>query len=327
MTGITGYPSNLPSVETVAVNRCPACGGSDSQPHAKGFDYELRTCANEWKVVECGRCGHLWLNPRPAASTLPVIYPADYYAYDYERTVHPIALKGKAWLDRRKLDGIIGDLQRQPKSFLDVGCGTGRYLHTVRSMGLDPAEIYGLELDQSTVERLQGEGFQAYCERVEVSESLPAGHMDLITMFHVIEHVDNPALVLARLFELLAPGGCLAIETPNSRSTDHRFFARSLWGGYHFPRHWHVFSTESLVRVLNDAGFEVLTTRYQTGHSFWMYSFHHFFRYRMGWPRVARLFDPLKGLPLLVLFTGLDRLRGLLGLRTSAVLVVARKPG
>jgi hypothetical protein len=78
--------------------------------------------------------------------------------------------------------------------------------------------------------------------------------------------------------------------------------------------------------MLEDAGYDIVTVRYQTGHSFWMYSFHHLLKYRLGKPRLARLFDPLKSLPLLVFFTGLDKLRSFFGAATSAVLVVARKP-
>ena len=66
--------------------------------------------------------------------------------------------------------------------------------------------------------------------------------------------------------------------------------------------------------------------RYQTGHSFWMYSFHHLLRYRLGLVGLSHWFDPIKGLPFLIAFTGLDKLRAALGFRTSAILVIARKP-
>ena len=52
--------------------------------------------------------------------------------------------------------------------------------------------LYGLELDPATVERLRARGYQAFCARVEECEDIPEGSLDLITMFHVIEHVDAP---------------------------------------------------------------------------------------------------------------------------------------
>jgi hypothetical protein len=69
--------------------------------------------------------------------------------------------------------------------------------------------------------------------------------------------------------------------------------------------------------------------RYQTGHSFWLYSLHHALRYgKRQKPRLARRFDPFGGmLPLLLFFTGLDVVRAALRRRTSAMLVIARRPG
>ena len=79
--------------------------------------------------------------------------------------------------------------------------------------------------------------------------------------------------------------------------------------------------------MLTDSGLEFVAMRYQTGHSFWMYSFHHLLRYRLGLVGChTHWFDPIKGLPFLIAFTGLDKLRAALGFRTSAILVIARKP-
>jgi SAM-dependent methyltransferase len=211
---------------------------------------------------------------------------------------------------------------------LDVGCGDGRYLRALTKRGLPRAQAFGLELDQRAVDRLTGEGFPVYCERVEDCERIPDGSLDLITMFHVIEHVTDPAATLDKLARWLAPGGVLAIETPNLESIDAHWFRDGTWGGYHIPRHFHIFTPGSLEKLVSDAGLELLDVRYQTGHSFWMYSLHHLLRYReRPWPKLARLFNPLGGsLGLLALFTGLDKLRAAFGYKTSAMLCLARKP-
>jgi SAM-dependent methyltransferase len=146
-------------------------------------------------------------------------------------------------------------------------------------------------------------------------------------MFHVIEHVDDPAAVVKKVASWLAPGGVFALETPNLNSYDARLFKPSYWGGYHIPRHWNLFTPDSLFELLRRAGLEPCKVLYQTGHSFWLYSFHHTLRYgKRPRPRLARWFDPLRSLPALALFTGFDKLRAALGCRTSAMLVLARKP-
>jgi SAM-dependent methyltransferase len=266
------------------------------------------------------------LHPRPAVDALKTIYPSHYYAYEYDEQIGAIARWGKATLDQRKLSSIFQHIERSPRSYLDVGCGNGRFLKIVEARGIERRSLYGLELDATVVERLKGDGYQVFCERVESCESMPAGGIDLITMFHVIEHLDAPARVIERLASWLAPGGVLALETPNIDSWDARLFRTHYWGGYHIPRHWHLFTRETLTRLLERAGLKVDAVQYQTGHSFWLYSLHHRLKYgARRRPRLAAWFNPFTNLFPLLLATGFDILRSKLGFKTSAMLVIAKK--
>jgi len=264
-----------PSIAVEEVPVCPVCTAGQFHTFTTGFDYELRTCANAWRFVRCAACTHVWLNPRPALDALGVIYPPTYYAYNYETKIHPIALRGKAMLDRWKMSGIVRRLARAPRSYLDVGCGSGRFLKAMEQRGICRERLYGLELDERVVADLAAQGYQVRCQRVETCDSIPDASIDLITMFHVIEHVDDPAAVIRRLAAWLAPGGVLAIETPNIDSLDARLFHDRLWGGYHIPRQWNLFSASTLGGLLRDAALTVTDTLYQTGHSFWMYMNYH----------------------------------------------------
>jgi hypothetical protein len=81
------------------------------------------------------------------------------------------------------------------------------------------------------------------------------------------------------------------------------------------------------MRLLQDNGLELLVTLFVTGHSFWMYSFHHAVRYKGGSrPRAGAWFDPTKSLLVLAGFTAFDMVRSSLGAKTSAMLVICRKP-
>jgi len=266
------------------------------------------------------------LDPRPPAATLGVIYPPHYYAYVYETRVNAIARRAKALLDGAKLRTIVKALHREPRTFLDIGCGTGRYLRAMAGRGLAKRDVHGLELDQRVVDTLVAEGFDVQCARAE-NASIPDRAIDLATMFHVIEHVAAPDLVVSRVAGWLSPGGVLAVETPNLDALDQRLFANRYWGGYHIPRHWHLFTEQTLARLLRGAGLEPITTMYQTGHTFWMFSVHHWLRYS-GRPHVqlARLFDPFNSVMLLAAFTAFDKARAAAGMRTSSMLMLARRP-
>jgi 2-polyprenyl-3-methyl-5-hydroxy-6-metoxy-1,4-benzoquinol methylase len=314
-------------IDCEEIRACPVCGHPAFRPFAWGFDYELQTCGNCWRFVACEDCGHVWLNPRPALHALPTIYPPTYYAYNYKREINPVAVKGKEFLDRLKFRGIRRYLSRPTSSYLDIGCGDGRFLKLMEKQGVERQQIYGFELDEKVVQALRAASYQVFCNRVEDCDQIPENSLDLVTMFHVIEHVDDPARVVRKVFTWMAPGGVFAVETPNLDSLDARWFKETYWGGYHIPRHWNLFTPTTLARLLTDAGFEVAATRYQTGHSFWMYSLHHRLRYgRKPRPRLAQCFNPFQSLLPLIAFTAFDRLRAAFGSRTSAMLMLVRKP-
>jgi 2-polyprenyl-3-methyl-5-hydroxy-6-metoxy-1,4-benzoquinol methylase len=317
----------IASIGTEAVLECPVCQSQDFALYTVGFDYELLTCNNPWRFVQCATCNHVWLNPRPDLDHLSIIYPATYYAYNYAEQINSLAVWGKEILDGFKMRNIIRSLPQAPQTYLDIGCGDGRFLKVMEKRGVARERNYGLELDENSVHTLAAQGYQVKCQRVEDCEDIPENSIDLITIFHVIEHVDNPNLVIQKMSRWLSPNGVLAIETPNLDSLDARLFKDRHWGGYHIPRHWNLFTPLTLTRLLNDNGLAVIATQFQTGHSFWMYSLHHRLRYgRKPWPRLARWFDPLKSLPFLILFTGFDKLRAALGVSTSSMLLLARKP-
>jgi SAM-dependent methyltransferase len=313
-----------PRIDEAPPNACCVCHGEAWTHVGSGQDFEYETCSNEWSYRCCNACGHVQIDPLPAASSLSTIYPPDYYSYVMAKTVHPIARWAKGQLDTLKFNGFISK-RHKPRSYLDIGCGDGRYLEMMLRRGVDPSTVHGLELDQQAVAAARTKGLQVDKCRVEDATHLAKGSFDLITMFHVIEHVAAPDAVVRRIHELLSAGGILAVETPNFDSLDARIGRRRFWGGYHIPRHWHIFTPESLRRLLERAGFSVLTIKYQPGHAFWLWTLHHWLKYRCGMPRIAAACHPLRSVPLLALVTGFDLIRSKLGWRTSAMLVIARK--
>ncbi len=250
----------LPEIATEVVPLCGICGGSEAVPFSSGYDYEIKTCRNRWTFVQCSSCEHIWLNPRPAISTLSVIYPSTYYAYTYKSQINPIAVRAKELLDYAKMGAILKKLGKQADSFLDIGCGDGRFLKVMEKKGVAKSRNFGIELDKEVVRVLANEGYSAFSDRVEDCTSIPENGIDLITMFHVIEHVDQPDAVIKQIVRWLSPGGMVAIETPNVDSLDAHLFKKTFWGGYHFPRHWHLFSPETLSYLLKRNGLNVLGT-------------------------------------------------------------------
>lgn len=315
----SGRPLEL--VET----HCALCGSDDFTPSATGYDFEYDTAPDAFRFVRCNRCAHEYLNPRPASSELDVIYPSNYYSF--AGTTNKLVARlqrvwesGKVKLYRE----LVGDGERK---LLDVGCGDGRLLALLRDFG-DPAwQLLGLEFDERAIAQCRAMGFEAFAERVEDFADRPdqQGSYDAIIMLQLIEHVEDPALLCERVHLLLKPGGVFIIETPNLAGLDYRIFKGRWWGHYHFPRHWNLFSSDSLVRMLEDRGFEIVRRESLISTSSWIISHHNYLKDR-GYPMCLRRFFNYQNPILLGIAVVIDTLRTRAGYETSNQRVIGRKP-
>ncbi len=139
---------------------------------------------------------------------------------------------------------------------LDIGCGAGVYLESLRAQGW---ETWGIEPSpvqaHAVRQRLQLAPERVFAGRAE-DAAFAAGTFDLVTMFHVLEHLHDPMAVLAKIRSWLREGGTLRLSVPNVESYESRLFGR-LWFGLEIPRHLTHFSPATVRRALEMAGFEV----------------------------------------------------------------------
>jgi SAM-dependent methyltransferase len=98
------------------------------------------------------------------------------------------------------------------------------------------------------------------------------GRFDLVLLLNLIEHVEDPLTLLARVGTLLTPGGIVLVKTPNYRSLDADIFRHRDWGGYHSPRHFVIFTEASFRTLVTRAGLDVVRWTYTQGAPFWAVS-------------------------------------------------------
>jgi SAM-dependent methyltransferase len=323
----TGSRAPFPDAPIIDVEDVPCgmCGGADRDWYAESYDYEYQTCGNAWQFHRCRNCANVYLTPRPAAGTLPIIYPPHYYAYNYDVQVNAVARRAKAWLDARRFAAIRSALGVPIEGYLDIGCGDGRYLRAMRAMGVPASGIYGIELDAGVASKLNAEGFRVFDRPVEQVNGLPRGGLQLITMFSVLEHVAAPRALMRECLDLLAPGGLFVFEVPNVDSLNARIARDRFWGGYHTPRHWNIFGVATVQRVAGELGFTVVKIERSTGHAFWLWSLHHFLRFGLGWDRIGRWMNPFRCLPGLAVVTPIDLVRARLNQETDNMVCFLRK--
>jgi 2-polyprenyl-3-methyl-5-hydroxy-6-metoxy-1,4-benzoquinol methylase len=160
----------------------------------------------------------------------------------------------KSYSLKRKL-GMIKSLHTEGKRLLDVGCGTGDFLNTCKKDGW---EVVGVEPNRKARELAANKlNFQNSLNLFSDLEKLPEGKFDIITLWHVLEHVPNLETYTKSLKERLKSNGVLIVAVPNFKSYDANYY-QEFWAAFDVPRHlWH-FSRKAIRLLFKNVGMEVL---------------------------------------------------------------------
>ena len=266
----------------------------------------------------CTDCHSLSIDPCPA-ERLAEIYPHTYYSYAKPdaRLIDRI----KNALDRRLLRSVLRRCPGSQLAVLDIGGGSGWMLNEARRADARVSETMVVDIDAQARTQAEAAGHRFFLGPIE--EFTGDEQYDLVLMLNLIEHVADPVNVLRAVRRRLQPGGALLIKTPNCDSLDARLFRKSYWGGLHCPRHWVIFTPESIRGAAVSAGLEIERLNLTQGAPFWSWSVLDRLE-RWGWIRLSKdrpmhlhALTPL----LMGLFGGLDLVRGLF-MKTSQMFVV-----
>lgn len=301
--------------------RCALCGSESGTPLARGYDFEYLTTRSELTLWRCA-CGGVFLSPRPAPEALGRVYPSNYYSYDFEKKLGPLVMRFKKVAERAKVRAYEPYLAPGAR-VLDIGCGDGHALREIGDAYPAPLELEGLEFSEHAIAAAERAGIRVHRGRIE-DAPLPSESFDLVILNQLIEHVREPREVLAAIRRALKPGGHVFIETPNIDSLDARLFRRRYWGGYHLPRHFHLFDTRSLAALVSTSGLEPIAHRPLVCPQFWIISVQNWLTDR-GARRLARWVSPFNPL-LLAPATVIEIVHQRLGW-TSNQQIVARRGG
>ncbi|MDG1957382.1 MAG: class I SAM-dependent methyltransferase [Candidatus Binatia bacterium] len=271
---------------------CALCGSMEGTLLAQGYDFEYLTTREEFSFWRCS-CGGTFLHPRPAPTALPTIYPENYYSYNFQDKLGPLVMRFKSLTERAKVAAYTPYLRPQAR-VLDIGCGDGHVLRQLDDNYSPPLDLEGVEFSEHGVAATQSLGYRVHVGPIEEVE-LPEAAFDLVIMNQLIEHVRDPKAVLRKIARALAPGGHLFIETPNIDSLDARLFRKRYWGGYHLPRHFHLFDTVSLGRIVEESGLRTISQKPLVCPQFWIISVQNWLKDR-GATKLAEWISPFNPL-------------------------------
>lgn len=237
---------------------CPVCGFDRCTELRRVYD-DRYGYAGEFKLLQCPRCSHSFLQGDFSAEALRDLYTNyyprstlsldDYQPYK-ERSVW------QSWLDGEQSTAF----RWVPENVrvLDIGSGFGESLGYLSARGCD---VYGVEADENAKRVAEKFGYKVHIGLFDPT-IYEASSFDYVTMNQVIEHVTDPLQTLRGISRVLKPGGQAILSTPNSHSLAAKLFGRR-WAHWHAPYHLQFFTTRSMRKAADRAGlnFEGSTTR------------------------------------------------------------------
>ena len=262
------------------------------QPYADDCRDRICHVPGVWAYHRCRQCRSLWQVPPPDSADIAAFYPEDYpftrspardalsaegswrqrlkrlcldasYGYADARAaaggrmaIHVLRLLGRVMpLVKHRAGATVRFLEARPHGrLLDVGCGNGAFLLTMRGLGW---QVEGVEPDPAAASQAQAAGLAVQVAMLD-DAVLPPASFDAITLSHVIEHLLDPAAALERLGRALKPGGVLVSLSPNPEGLLAGRFRES-WFELDCPRHLVIPSRRALQVIAERSGLRART--------------------------------------------------------------------
>ncbi len=246
------------------LKNCPACGASEMRTHLQDKDYTVSK--NTFNIVRCAACDLLFTNPRPEAEQASYFYQSENYISHSNtqkgfinklyHAIRKITLKQKT--------NLIQGEQKGTKNLLDIGCGNGHFLHACQQDGWN---TFGMELDPETAARAAALTGQSIFPNLQAIPEEP--QFELISLWHVLEHVYEIDAYFEFFKKRINPGGKLLLALPNSKSFDADYF-KEFWAAYDVPRHIYHFNPETIQSIAKKHGFKLAKQHGQIFDSFYI---------------------------------------------------------
>nr|WP_262899600.1 class I SAM-dependent methyltransferase [Chryseosolibacter histidini] len=233
----------------IAVNQCPVCEGKVFRPYLKCKDH---TVSHEtFQLIKCENCKLVITSPRPTNEALGRYYLSDDYVSHAKKSkglFDKVYKTSRLYTLRWKLNLVKENLRSKGNSstILDFGCGTGEFLQTCKQNGFVTTGVEPSDIARAHAAELTAGKVHSTLEEVE-------GSFQVITLWHVLEHVPDLNQKIEQLKSKLEKDGIMFIAVPNHQSYDARTY-QERWAGYDVPRHlWH-FSEPTMSQLLKKHG-------------------------------------------------------------------------
>ncbi len=220
----------------LTIQACPLCGGNHFKPYLNCKDYCVS--GEDFTLYECEDCGFRFTQLVPVEDEIGAYYATpDYISHSDTRKglINHLYHYVRRYMLNRKAKLVRSTLRRKNGRLLDIGTGTGYFAHTMYEKGWDVEAVEKNEQARNFAK----EHFHLTVYGEKELSSFASQSFDVITLWHVMEHIEHLNTLWETLYRLLDDKGVLIVAVPNSNSYDAERYGK-YWAAYDVPRHlWH----------------------------------------------------------------------------------------
>ena len=219
---------------------CPLCGNSDFHHVMEVQDHMISK--EVFHIVKCEKCDFHFTNPIPLESEIGNYYKHESYV-SHSSSNKGVINKLYNLIRKRTLKQKVRLIQSlvSKGTVVDYGCGTGHFLNELKNVNY---QVYGFEPDADARTFTQTQ-FGIQTQPLSSFDELRNDSIDVITMWHVLEHVYHLKRDFGKLVSKLKPGGYMVVAVPNHTSADATRY-KSFWAAYDVPRHLYHFAPNDI---------------------------------------------------------------------------------
>jgi 2-polyprenyl-3-methyl-5-hydroxy-6-metoxy-1,4-benzoquinol methylase len=237
----------------IILSSCPCCNSKDL---VKALSSKDHTVSNEiFDIWHCNVCTARFTQNIPEKNEIGKYYRSENYI-SHSDTKKGIVNSLYHYVRKRTLRGKRKLVEKYTNlstgKILDIGAGTGAFLHSMDQSGW---RITGLEPDDTARENAK-KFYGLSLLHPEELFKFPSQSFDVITLWHVLEHVHDLHIYMDQLKKILKPNGCLFIAVPNYTCYDEKVY-NEFWAAYDVPRHLYHFSPASITQLLLKHGLQL----------------------------------------------------------------------
>ncbi len=234
------------------ISKCLVCGSEHFADYLTVTDFMVS--GEEFNIVRCNDCGFIFTANPPDEREMGQYYLSeDYISHtDTKRNITEVVYHMVRHLMLGRKQTLISRLCHGNKgSLLDIGSGTGYFAAYMKTKGW---EVKGIEISERA-RNFSSSKFGIDVLPPEKVKTLNEKSFDCITLWHVIEHFNDPGFWLNEMSRILKDNGICILAMPNIDSSDSKWFGKN-WAALDVPRHlWH-FAPDTFNKLINRFGFK-----------------------------------------------------------------------